>query len=187
MRPILDHLPHADATVGAAAVQALLQHPDRQAARQGVAALRTALAGPHAQVRSLAAAALGELAQSDDHATRDALRVAASGTGADFRESRWNATVALARLGDADAAHGVAVLLMNRETLASMPAHGGPGQPRSLSADDQTRLLLSVLAVAPMIDHPAVWQRVEVLAESDPDLSVRKRAKEILHQKSANG
>ncbi len=185
--PIVEHLSHADATVSAAAVQALLQHPDREAARQGVEALRALLARQEARVRSLAAAALGALARDDDQATKSALRDAISGTGMDYRESRWNATVALARLGDADAAHGVAALLLNRESLAAMPVETDRGEGRMLSVDDQTRLLLAVLAAAPMIDETSVWQRVEQLAADDPDVAVRRRARQLLEQRPSNG
>lgn len=182
---IVEHLDHPSPNVAIAAVQALLEYPDRGAAAETIPALRRAATRPDANLRSVTAAALGAMADPDDAATRAVLRDVLANTDGAAREARWNAAAALARLGDEQGAQVVAQLLLSRQALAQT----GSGGPNAVTPQEQTRIILATLAtLATSLRLPDadVWASVEHLAGADPDLSVRKRARQLLDAHDAD-
>jgi HEAT repeat protein len=172
------------------AVRAMLSWPDRDVAAQSVPAMRSLLTDADPRVRAVAAAALGVLAKADDQATLDALHQAMTSTDLALRDSRWNAAVALARLGDEQGSRFVAAVLLDRKALADQPAfdeapegqQGSPAnwQQQRMSLSQQERLILATLASASDMTHPDVWTKIEQMAETDPSLAVKKRAQQLL-------
>lgn len=181
---IVEHLDDPQPTAAIAAVRALLEYPDREAARSAIGPLRRAAGRSDANLRALVAAALGAMAVADDEQTKVVLREMMTSTGAADREARWNAAAALARLGDEQGTRVMAHLLLSREALARL---GGPGDPSAISKPGQTRIILAslgTLAIATDVIDPQVWASVRLLASDDPDITVRKQARQLLDGRS---
>lgn len=182
---LIDHLAMPRPDVRQGAVVAILNWPDRHGARVAVPALTAALGHDDEQVLATAAAALGELATSEDQAAILALRQVLERTGNAQREAKWNAAVALARLGDARGSAIVADLLLDREALSKLPAaETGAASRQPMPRGMQDRLILSTLMAAGDMTDPRIWGKIEGLA-NDPNGRVKTRAAELLLQQRA--
>ena len=132
-------------------------------------------------VRQKAAAALGELADPNDQQVKASLHEAMASTGTEMREVVWNAAIALARLGDEQGAQFVATVLLDRQTLAQLPAgESAPAGQETLSRSLQDRVILSTLAAARTMTNPKVWDKIKQLADKDPNRAVQSAARQVL-------
>lgn len=172
--------PHAQVRHGA--ILALLSWPDVSAARsEAVPALQQRLADTDPAVRATAAAALGKLASPGDAQVIAALRQAMGPVDLALRESRWNAAVALARLGDADGSRFVATVLLDRAALAQLPAaETGPDTQKTMPPGTVDRVMLATLKAADTMTDPAIWDKITQIADHDPSLPVRQEAYRLL-------
>ncbi len=164
------------------AIRGLLSWPDAQQARRGLAPLQRCLSDPSPSVRYEAAAALGQLATPTDQATIQALRTAMeNATGLAMREARWNAAVALAKLGDPAGSHFVATVLLNREALSQMPAGDtGPQANQVMSPAMADRIILPTLASIGGSKDPQIWDKIQQIADNDPSRTIRNAAKQLI-------
>ncbi len=171
---------HPQARMGA--INGVLSWPDITLARQLTDQIADALSDQSPQVRATAAAALGQLADSGDMRVTDALREAMTAMGDEYRDSRWNAAVALARLGDAEASRFVAKVLLDRDALHERLTAGlAANQPARTTQVAVDRVMLSVLAAANTMNDPGIWAKIEHLAEKDPSRTIRKAARQLTH------
>lgn len=152
LQAIIRYLESPQTQARQGAIGALLSWPNPQQARVAIPALSTRLAADSDPlVQAQAAAALGELATPSDPGVTEALLQVMQAMGPDAREVRWNAAVALARLGDATGGRYVADVLLDRDTLAqqiatsSTPPAGRPLTAKELGAQ-QDRVILATLS-----------------------------------------
>ena len=181
--PILVYLESTATRVVEGAIGAVTSWPDPKTARQALSLLVQALQHPSAMVRMKAAAALGQLAQPNDANVVKALHEAMILLGADTREASWNAAVALARLGDERGSQLVGGLLLDRQQLAKLP----PAEPRhadqaGLSLVDQDRIIRSTLLAAGPMPHRIVRDKIQQIADNDPNMALQTMAKNILNK-----
>jgi hypothetical protein len=176
---ITERLGAADSRTREGAIAGVLAWPDKPYARAAVPRLTDLLADPSPMVRAKAAAGLGELAPRGDARIIAALHEAMSANGIEAREAVWNSAIALGRLGDEQGAQFVARLLLDRDYLAKQP-ESGEGERQPMSPATQDRVILSVLAAARTMASPLVWEKVERLADNDPNRVVRSAAHELL-------
>lgn len=169
------------AKVREGAVGGILAWPNPQEARIALPALTAALNDASPMVREKAAAAVGELATAGDDAAIKALREAASASGSEMREVVWNASIALARLGDAQGARFVADVLLDRSALAQMPeGEAGSAAQEKMSRTTQDHVILSTLAAARTMTDPQVWDKIREIADRDPNRAVQSAARQLL-------
>lgn len=184
---VLSHHQSPHAPVRRAVAEAAAMFPEDQA-DAAAPALITLVNDADPQVATVAAISLGSIADADDQRAVEALRAAAStGATVDRRDVVWNASIALARLGDEQASNFVAGVLLDRESLANLPAASpdGAASSRTLTPAVQDKVILSTLAAAGSMTHPVVWSRIAQLAENDPSLSIRKAAQQLLSSREA--
>lgn len=133
------------------------------------------------EVAADAAVALGRVASRGDTAAMASLRQAMQRPDQAWREVRWNAAVALARLGDEAGGRWVADVLLNRQALSQLPAEAeGRGAQRLMSEEMQTRVMLLTLASASAMTQAEVWDRIRTLAATDANPVVRTSAMQLL-------
>jgi hypothetical protein len=186
---ILEQFAAEHPTVRMAAVQAVLAWPNSDQAHRAVGPLVDLLGDSDAMVLATASAALGELADESDRARMvPALQAILERTGADMRDAKWNAAVALARHGDAKGAAIVANVLLDREALSQLrvTATSGPDPQRQINVAEQDRVILSTLSAAGKMTDERVWAKIERLAEHDPNPRVRTEAQSVLDRRSAD-
>jgi|GEM_PF-2551925 len=187
LEPIIEGLDSEHATVRQAAVRAVLDWPDREAAGAAQEMLVQTLNDDDLLVASLSAAALGEFTTESDQATRDALVKVIQMSSNDRQEVIWNAAVALAKLGDQRGEQFVVNVLLNREALAKVvdpaPRPGSASSPdgQYLSPTMQDRVIFSTLASAPKMQSSVVWDKIRQLADNDPNPAVKSAAKQLVH------
>lgn len=147
-------------------------------------------------VAAEAARVIGVLSLRGDARSLAALHEAVGRVGPSSREVQWNAAIALARLGDDGGSRVVAGVLLNREALAKLPATElGPNAQQAMRATDQDHVILHTLAavpgyagsvsdaIAPGMDSQIVWDRIAQIADSDPNMAVRKAAISLMNEK----
>lgn len=179
------------AQVRSGAINGILSWPDdqRAQARQAVPKLADLMDDPYDLVRANAARALWKLAEPGDPGVAEALHDATGGSGSDpdgntFRQSRWQAAIALAALGDEQASEFVVNTLLNREALAQMPADDSPtGGPRNMTEDQQEQVMAFTLVLVPKMESELVWEHVEWLSRNDPSVVIRKAAIKLLESR----
>ena len=172
------------------AIAGILAWPDVTQAKVALPTLTKLLADDSPMVREKAAAAVGALASPGDPTVIAALHQAMtfSGTGASSdvsdREVAWNAAVALARLGDPVGSQFVARVLLDRRALAAMPADDSSSDAQQpMSPAIQDRVILDTLAVAPGMTDPVVWDKIQEIADKDPNRAVQAAARQVLSQR----
>ena len=167
------------------AIGVVLAWPDRSVSKAAIPDLVTLLSDSEPMVRQKAAAALGELAEPGDAGVIQALREAMAAAAAGQREVVWNTAVALARLGDEQGSRYVAMILLDRPTLAQLPAaETGPRTDATLSPAVQTQVILATLAATPTMRHALVWDKIKDLAQHDESRVVKSAARQLLDQRS---
>jgi hypothetical protein len=176
--------PSADGRRGA--LEGLMAWPDaksprgRRAARRALPQMTVLLADPEAEVALRAAAVLGELALPQEQQVHSALHEAMGSEGLGRRYVRWQAAVALARLGDRVGSRLVAELLLDREQLSTQPdGIVGKRAREMMRADTQDDIILSTLMVARDFTDQAVWDKIDRLAELDPSPMVKRAARQL--------
>lgn len=167
-----------------AVAEACANWPDRPEARRGIPILIDYLIDDSPQVATVSATALGALAQPDDAQVVASLREAMGTSDPARRDVRWNAAVALARLGDSRASQFVAGLLLDRQALAqtNQITADGAMTHRTLTPAVQDKVILSTLAAAGSMTDSVIWGKIGELAENDPNMTVRKAAQGLLQQ-----
>jgi HEAT repeat protein len=171
--------PHAQ--VRQAAIMGVLSWPDREALREAVPVLRDRLGDEDPAVRATSAAALGVLARGEDEGVIEALRRAMEPMEPRMREARWNAAVALARLGDAQGSRLVAGLLLDRAALSGLSAgESGADAQIKMPAAMVDRIMLATLESASVMTDAQVWDKIGLIAENDPSLPVREGALRLI-------
>lgn len=161
--------------------RAISSWPDVDAARITVPTLVSMLKDEDTFVASEAARVLGVLATSKDVNIIQSLRESLGSATTARRELYWNASVALARLGDKEGSVYVAGHLLNRDALAKEPAaSSGPMASKMMSAADQELVIISTLAAVREVADKTVLDRIKQLADNDPSVNVRKAAKQII-------
>ena len=185
--PILYYLESTTARVVEGAIGAVTSWPDPKAARQALPLLVQALQHPSAMVRMKAAAAIGQLAQPNDANVVKALHEAMILVGADMREASWNAAVALARLGDERGSQLVGGLLLDRQQLAKLPsAAPHRANQTGLSLVDQDQIIQSTLLAAEPMTHRIVRDKIQQIADNDPNMALQTMAKNVLNKWKQN-
>lgn len=171
------------------AIGGVLSWPDIEAAREALHPLLALLADDEPAVRTTASAAVGRLARAEDQNVVRLLRDAMeSSIGLAMREVRWNAAVALAKLGDAGGSRMVANVLLDRPALSQMPAgESGQSVDQKLSVQMQDRIMLSAMASLGSTSDPTIWDKIEQIADSDPNRVVRNAAKQLVMGRSKSG
>ena len=176
---------YADSTrvfVRRAVVEAILQWNDRDQAHRMISQL-IGLAGDNdVFVKGYAAKALGRFAVADDAPALEALRQVLRSDVQDHREASWDAAIALARMGDAEASEIVAEVLLTREALAQLPADVSGEVPGQMSPGQQDRVILLTLAEAAAMTDRRVRAKIMDLATSDPNRVVRLAADNVVRQ-----
>ena len=179
---IVDRLDAPHAHVRQGAIGAILSWPDRDEASSTLTILLKCLEDKVSTVRAAAAAAIGQLAQAGDSHTIAALQGAMeSSIGLTMRDAKWNAAVALARLGDPGGSQFVESVLLNREVLEQMGAEeSGPHFEATVTTTMVNRIMLATLASAADMKGPAIWNKINYIADNDPNRSVRNAAKQLV-------
>lgn len=149
-----------------------------------VAMLTGALGDENSDVRTVAAAAIGKLAQPSDPEVIEALVEAMESLGADVREVHWNAAIALARLGQVRGSQFVAQVLLDREVLSKLQATpSGSRSDQLLSPAAQERIILRTLHAVRDVTDPVITDKINYLADKDPNLAVRSAAKHLVERR----
>lgn len=135
-------------------------------------------------VRIAAATALGPLARPDDREVLDALHAAMRQADERNAELVWSSALSLAQLGQKDVADTI-LMLLDRKELSRLRYYDRETDPqnpqmRTLSDQEQQRILINTMIGVQRYDVPAVQQRLRELAESDPSPRVRAAAREVL-------
>lgn len=135
-------------------------------------------------VRIAAATVLGPLGDPSNRSVIDALQSAMRETDPRHVELVWSAALSLAQLNQPDVADTI-LKLLNREELAAVEFYDrerDPANPvfRRLSDQEQQRILINTMLGARKLQVPAVQERLQQIAESDPSPRVQAAALEIL-------
>jgi hypothetical protein len=138
-------------------------------------------------VRIAAATVLGPVADSSNQTVIDALHAAMRDTDPRDAELVWSSALSLAQLNQPDVADTI-LKLLSREELAQMQYYDREQDPRNptfrtLSEDEQQRILINTMLGAAKLNVPAVQKKLHELAESDPSSRVRAAGMEILGKK----
>jgi hypothetical protein len=177
------------------AIKGLLAWPDQdvprsdRAARLALPKLLGLLDDSDADVAMVATAAVGELAVVPDDAAVPALVAAMDSGDLARRYVRWNAAVALARLGDKRGDQLVAGLLLDRTELARhADSVKGEHAQATMTRQTQDQIILSTLAAARDMTGQIVWDKIKHLADNDNSAQVKAAARQLLlaRQKQEN-
>jgi hypothetical protein len=141
-------------------------------------------------VRIAAATVLGPLADSSDHAVIDALHAAMRDSDPRDAELVWSSALSLAELNQADVADTI-LKLLSRDELSKLQYYDRESDPqnpsyRTLSDQEQQRILINTMIGAKKLDVPAVQAQLKKLTESDPSPRVRAAGMEILQGSQIN-
>ena len=142
-----------------------------------------------AEIRGLAASALGVYAKPADPGVLKALQRAMDSTSGN-REATWDIAIARAKLGDSMGSAVVTDLLLDRKALARLPAEvggsgGSGGLGHTLEPAQQDRIIIYTLSAAPAMTDPQVWAKIRHLSEKDPNRRVRTGARQKLDEHEA--
>lgn len=186
VRVLLQYAESRDLSARKAAVlaTALLAGTDEIRAAIPTLAEKVTDANEELDVRIAAATALGPIATPQDTAALDALRAALRQDDARNVELEWSAALSLAQLGEADVAP-IILKLLSREELAGMQYYDRESDPqnprfRSLSDQEQQRILINTMLGARNLDVPEVQAKLQDLAQNDPSPRVRAAGVEVL-------
>jgi hypothetical protein len=135
-------------------------------------------------VRLAAATVLGPLAKSSDTQVTEALRTAMRDTVPENAEMVWASALSLAQLNQPDAADTI-LKLLDRKELAGLryfDRETDPQHPvfRTLSEDEQLRILINTMIGAKNLQLPQVQQKLADLAKNDPSPRVRAAGMQVL-------
>ena len=168
------------------AIKAMLVWPDQTQAKAERERVQPLLTDSDPAVRVEAARALGALSSPQDESTIAALRDAMLTSDGESRDLRWNAAIALARLGDPAGSVFVADVLLNRDALAQLPAEEtGPGATRTMPKQAQDQVIWLTLHAVDDMTHAAVWDRIERLSETDPNAAIVQKAGQLMDGRSS--
>jgi len=182
LEAIMQGLQSPHPPVRQSAIGGLLSWPEAQAARIGVASLLDRLKDDNPAVRAAATAALGKLAPTGDQHVIECLKSAMEDSiGLPMREVRWNAAVALAKLGDTGGSRFVATVLLDRSALGQMAAgESGPITQQKMALNMQDRIMLAVMASLATVQDPSIWDKIGKIADNDPSLAVKNAARQLV-------
>ncbi len=135
-------------------------------------------------VRIAAATALGPLATADQKAVIEALHAAMGEDDPRKAELVWSSALSLAQLNQKDVADTI-LKLLSRDELSKMQYYDRETDPkngafRTLSDQEQQRILINTMIGARNLDVKEVKDRLAELAKSDPSPRVRAAGKELL-------
>jgi hypothetical protein len=135
-------------------------------------------------VRIAAAVTLGTICLPSDKTVIAALEQARNLADERQSELAWNASLALARLGQPSAT-GTLLKLLDRHELSQLIIYDRESdprnpQPRKLTDYEIERFLVNAMEASSALPEPAVKSRLRQLAQSDPSARVRTTASEIL-------
>ncbi|MDX1682396.1 MAG: HEAT repeat domain-containing protein, partial [Phycisphaeraceae bacterium] len=165
-------------------VRGLLALSEHQPAESILPVLLGRLKDSAPEVRAEAAAGLGALADAGDTQVIEALQAVMTDVEVTTREVKWNAAVALARLGNEGGASFVADVLLNREVLATLPTDDGDGATNeTLSRVTQDRVIASTLEAIRDVDSPPIEAALKKLAAEDPQRAIKVAARKILNER----
>jgi len=179
---IISHANSDDSSLRFLVARSLSAWPQdqREQARTGISILIQMLSDQEASVASEASRVLGIVATPDDVDAIEGLKATLAGAGPAGRDVRWNAAMALARLGQTEGYQVVAKSLLNREHLKTLAeAETGPRSNKMMSQQAQAGLIIRCLIAFPTqynTDDNMVWKKIDELAKDDPDVTVRKAA-----------
>ena len=168
------------------AIGGVLSWPDTHEARRALGTLAARLNDDDPIVRAIAAAAVGQIAGPEDQHVIESLRSSMQNAeGLEMREARWNAAVAMAKLGDAQGGRFVADVLLDRSVLAAMPAgETGPSVEQKMTRGMADRVILSTLASVYQTDDQQIWDKITQIADNDPSRVVKTAAEKLLKSRS---
>ena len=134
-------------------------------------------------VRLAAATVLGPIATPNDREVVDALQFALRDTNPANVEMVWGAALSLAQLNQKDVADTI-LMLLDRNELSKMKIldrETDPKNPvyRTLSDQEQQRILINTMLGAAKLDVFAVQERLKWLEKNDPSARVRAAAQEV--------
>lgn len=129
-----------------------------------VSALYPYLEHPEARIRSIAVVALGNIG---DPASIAALHKALHDSEPNVQ---WGAAVSLARMGDAAGADVLSKML-NRPYYAQFP---------EVDQEEQNNLVLTAMEAAAALNVPELKERIQELAQGDPNFKIRTVASKLL-------
>lgn len=139
-------------------------------------------------VRIAAATVLGPLGnQSDQQAVIQGLRHAMEDADPRHAELVWSCAVSLAQLNQPEAAE-IILKLLDRRELARLQYYDRETDPenpvfRTLSDQEQQRILINTMLAARKLNMEPVQQRLRELAQADPSPRVRAAGLEILQDR----
>jgi len=169
------------------AVGALGAVPDRDAARGAYPELLPLLAHGDADVRAMASATVAAFVEPSDEEAIAALRGAMQITGSEFLDAYLNAAVGLARVGDRRGSAVVAMRLLDREAATELLRDQfGTDVPPQLLRARADQLMLRTLASAPNMTDEAIWDKIAVIADSDPSMEIRSAARQLLEGRKSS-
>lgn len=181
---ILERAASPHDNVREAVVNAIVRWPNGEKARAALPQIRAMVADKSPTTGATSAFTVGFLSQRGDESSIAALRGAMGNTETKYREVKWNAAIALARLGDEGGAKFVADVLLDRKALSQMSAgEEGAELAINMPVGMQDRVILRSLGSAEAIDHPAVWQKVRELSTQDANKAIQKVARELTIKK----
>ena len=117
-------------------------------------------------IRKMVVYSLGALHAEE---ARDTLRTALNDYEMDVA---WNAAIALAQLGD-DSGKGRILQMLDRDVLGSV---------EEMTEEQRAAAMMTAMQGAVLLGDPQLHARLEVIADSDPNLRVRQAAFESLAQ-----
>lgn len=186
VRVLMEHFDAPQVAARKAAILALGFWHGRDEARAAIPPLIGKLENgkEDTDVRMAAAVTLGSIARPSDQNVIDALERAASQSSAEEAEIGWNASLALARLHQPDAADRL-MKLLQRSELSKLKVYDRETDPqnptfRPLTELEQERFLINTMEAARDLDSSQVHAQLEKIRQSDPSTRVRAAAAEIL-------
>lgn len=181
-------LEHQGEATRVGALKGLLAWPDQDAQRAG----RTARAALPRVMPLLhdgtpdrvmfAAMLLGEIGLPEDEGLADHLVKVLGRDGLAWRDARWAAAVALARLGDRRGSRVVEAVLLDRAVLATLPVGPEAKQGSTMPSPMQDRVIFQTLRSAGEMTDPAVVAKIRSLAADDVSPLVKKQARDLLYR-----
>jgi hypothetical protein len=142
-------------------------------------------------VRLAAATVLGPLARSDDRSVVDALLATLRDTNPENAELVWASALSLAQLNQPEATDTI-LKLLDRKELAQLryfDRETDPQHPvfRTLSEDEQLRILINTMIGAKNLQSPAVQEKLVDLSKNDPSPRVRAAGMQVLGSPNGQG